>query len=1194
MAARSGQRLVSPVALVVMVVAIVFILILLFPQRVSFLGSRHLEHPDALSIAYLRALVRSDAGNTELKITLARQLLSIGKWQEASDVLHGIFTSGNQDSAELLLLRIDLAIQQLAALPKNSKRRQELKKELSIWINHLLPLELDVASQKKLASLMLRYNRPDIAAKIFRELAWQEKSRAMEYWVLAAKWMLASGQPGRAGEYYFKAYDRAKTDRERQEYASKGIDALLAASEYGKLLGYLDQVLKRYPENTAFLKIGISIARLQGDLQKAGNWNLLLVGLVPDDLDTLVRQRDIELQKGDLQLALHYARQVVAKSPGNRVSRKKLALIAEWAGQPQLAQQQWQWLADHDASTEHDQQLLRLAKINRDDAGIIHALSLLAQKRPLSKDEWEMLVWAWVHRGEPEQAEKKLTEYLKSHPEDRLAWHRLTLLQQDMGHYRDEIQSWKSIEQQFGERPDSILSQVELHWRLYEPDRAYAELKRVDDFDDVENEYHLALAGELGWREMDDELAFRAYQALWARDRSSSLAAKRLIALAVLDQQDDVAIRVVEQLPEENRDQILLYAMSMASQNQRNGLLGKILAHTEGNVRLQQYEAYWLFLAQWHSHENRHKAVVADLENALRLNPASAEVRSGLLWALLATGNKKKLAKYIRLWQKDIDDEPLLWSPYAIALKTIGHYRESLYWYARKARISPDDYLWLLDYADALDQAGWRNSAYRVRLYVLQYLRPKALQALNKDKKASGMLLRYTSLARDLKGNVAAQPWVRWLQKTAIENRDKLASEFVIAWFLSREAYAPARYWLMRQHVQRMQTTGWQQITLALADNDLQKIQRLLMKYDNLPITTQVVALRQTGKGQQALQLALENNSAAYRNKADASVLRQQAVDLLQGGYSDWGLDFDMHEISDLLVRSRDAHYRHGRQSWFVAVRGRQYQLSGTSTYDLSGIADEAEYRLDGGWFGKRNRFSGYVGNNNRADGNLSQAGASWQYLFSQNLSLRLMLDLNAVDEVSAPFRLAGVLDDVSLKLNASIGSREYLNLNLQYNEYQSRQGQSLGRGPQLDFELGHRLATGRNSWALSVQGNFENNALESVLPADIAARMPTGSRVADLVPAKVALLGLGISLNRGNPKRGYPNVASPRYMLSGWFGSDLANNQPSGRLEAGLGIRLFGSDELSFLAYYSRATSPLRPDRDFGLRLGYHYFLGR
>ncbi len=1194
MAARSGQRLISPVALVVMAVAIVFILVLLFPQRVSFLGSRYLQHPDALSIAYLRALVRSDAGNTELKIALARQLLSIGKWQEASDVLHGILASGKQDSAELLLLRIDMGIQQLAALPEKSRRRHELKKQLSIWINHLLPLELDIASQKKLASLMLSYNRPDIAAKIYRELAWQEKGRAEEYWALAARWMLASGLPGRAGEYYFKAYGEAKTDRERQDYASKGIDALLAASEYGKLLGYLDQVLKRDPGNTAFLKIGISIARLQGDLQKAGNWNLLLVGLEPDDLDNLVRQRDIELQKGDLQLALHYARQVVKRVPGNRTSRKKLALIAEWAGRPQLAQQQWLWLAEHDANPEHDRQLLRLARINRDDAAIIHALSLLAQKRPLNKEEWEMLIWARVHRGEPEQAETKLTEYLQTHPQDRVAWHRLILLQQDMGHYRDEIQSWKRIEQQFGEQPDSILSQVELHWRLYEPEQAFRELQRVDDFTEVENEYHLALAGELGWQERDDALAFRAYQALWARDRSNSLAARRLIALAVFDHQDEVALRVVEQLPEENRDQILLYAMSMASQNQREELLGKILAYAEGNTRLQQKEAYWLFRAQWHSHENRHEDVVADLENALRLNPVSAEIRSGLLWALLAIGNKTRLAKYIRLWRKEIDDQPMLWAPYAIALRTLGHDRDALYWYSRKAKANPEDYLWLLDYADTLDRVGWRNSAYRVRLYVLQYLRPRALRALRKDKKASDVLLRYASLTRDMQGQVLAQPWFRWMQKTAVVNRDKLATEFVIAWFLSREAYAPARYWLMKQHVQRMQTRGWQQISLAMADNDLAQIKRLLVKYDNLPITTQVAALRQTGKGQMALQLALENNPAAYMNKADTSVLRQQAVDLLQDGYSDWGVDFDVHEISDLLIRTRDAHYRHGRQSWFAAVRGGQHRFSGISTYDLSGIAEEAMLRLDGGWFGKRNRFDGYVGSNNRADSNVSQAGAGWQYLFSQNLSLKLAVDLNAMDEISAPFRLAGALDDVSLKLNARIGSREYLNLNLQYNDYHSRRGQRLGRGPQLDFDLGHRLATGWNSWALSVQGSFESNTLEAVLPADIAARMPAGASVADLVAAKVALLGLGISLNRGDPKRGYPNVASPRYMLSGWLGSDLANNQPSARLEAGLGMRLFGSDELSFLAYYSRATSPLRPDRDFGLRLGYRYFLGR
>ena len=56
----------------------------------------------------------------------------------------------------------------------------------------------------------------------------------------------------------------------------------------------------------------------------------------------------------------------------------------------------------------------------------------------------------------------------------------------------------------------------------------------------------------------------------------------------------------------------------------------------------------------------------------------------------------------MKTWRADASKKQALWGVYGLALVKVGQNKEALPWFERKSKTSPDDYLWLLTYADAL------------------------------------------------------------------------------------------------------------------------------------------------------------------------------------------------------------------------------------------------------------------------------------------------------------------------------------------------------------------------------------------------------------------------------------------------------------------------------------------------------------
>ena len=122
---------------------------------------------------------------------------------------------------------------------------------------------------------------------------------------------------------------------------------------------------------------------------------------------------------------------------------------------------------------------------------------------------------------------------------------------------------------------------------------------------------------------------------------------------------------------------------------------------------------------------------------------------------------------------------------------------------------------------------------------------------------------------------------------------------------------------------------------------------------------------------------------------------------------------------------------------------------------------------------------------------------------------------------------------------------------------------------------------------------NTQQNFLEDDLPSDMAARLPAGTELDDVVPTRYTFVGAGVSFARGIPGEEYPVVASPRYRFDLDAGYVMPDNDFGIGANFAIGTRILGSDELS-LNFGVDQTGSNTQDNSYSGSIKYQYFLGR
>jgi Tetratricopeptide repeat len=1123
-------------------------------------------HPDALSVAYLKALLQAAPGDQGVRLKLARQYLATDAWLPAEQVLEaGGAALMALPQAQWLLLQIQLA-QYRATAPAQAQRRQR-QQALAQKIQSLPTTGFTADQLARLAGISLQLGLPKEAMGFYALAAAEDPRKRVRWYVAAAHSALAANQPSRAGDYYRQAQRAAGEGPTAVEMAQAAVGAYEAADQGERALEVIRMSLQKHPENPGLLKHGVTLALAREQRRAAYAWNRRLLKQRPDDLVLLKRQLELALQWGRKKEALTYSRRIVRHASQDLAALRQYADLAEWNGRYAEALHALQKLATQTHAPKDYWQIQALAQNRYQVDAEMKALDILASRPDLKRAQILKIAGRYEYLGYPEKADRLFGMV----GQDRTLLSAQALLRERMGDPQAALEIRRRLAARPDSGPDDILLAARLLWQLGRAPEAYQMIKRLPAGYAPSDEWPALLIGELGWRQMDYKMAAAAYRRLW-RDRTKIAFARQRMILAYrqLGRPADTVAILEAGWRRSGDANDLLAALEEARQAEMWPVLGSLLDEaSRGAEPLAASSDYWLLKGDWHSHRQEYRQAFQAFRRALDLDPQAAAAADGLLWSLINIHDRSQLGHWLaRLAGRGLPPG----EGTAAALQVLGRFHEALAWYQARLDQHRNDALWLLDLADLLDHCGRADTALRVRKRALAVLTAMPDQ-ISDDRRVE--------LIAMLRGVPAAARWLTahpaGISRTALIN-----------WWLQRERWDAARFWLLQHHIRRMQLPGWQRLQLAMNEQDRPAVADLLAH--GLLADTGDRMTADSFLDRDDLALAEIDSSAALPSR-QSSPAAAAAARLPQYGE----LSFDTLQNGGLAITDRRTRWwtSQGRQSWELEAGRSAFEAIGDSGL-VTTPGSESTVNL--GW---RLRHKGVwdaqagLRNGNGATkfpvelAYRSPDGPRWQY--------GLRLRQNAATDAGVLMRMLGATDSLTAALDCRIDSRLSASLRGGWHRYQSLGGGGLARGQTAGGALTYRLVEGIHQLWLSAGGAWEHNTVAREMPADLQPMFAADTAPTALVPESYRDLGLTVHLGRGDLDVDFPQVASPRWFTELWFG----NVEPGAGLSvagrAGLGISLFGSDELGLKAEYdNRLDRTAGSDATLDAQLYYRYYFGR
>lgn len=1147
------------------------VFMLLFHEEDSLKATFERVRPDRISVLYLQLLMDTEPDDASLRLDLARQLVRIGDIDRAYLVLKPLLAQQGREATEARLLSLELDMKMYFSMAATDPAKENafatLGKKISAFIDESLPVDL----LPRVIRHSLEFGQPATAAKLYERWAGADNAHRFDHLKAAGYWYTAAGLPLSAAEVYDKAYASAGDDEQARQAALLAVDALQAADKAPLALTFIKNSLRRLTNDKALLDKAIALSLAIDDPKQAFAWGNARLSLTPDDPEQISRQMELALAAGMLDAALPLSERLSALRPEDRHIHERAAQIAEWAGKPDLALNQWIWLARQDKTDEAAiENALRLAKGLYAGETIIEMLTARSGRRALTGDELNNLVEAFNNVDNSAHLAVFLQGYLIKYPNEREAWNALAKAQEDAGLVSEAIATWRHAGERFDQPVQAAIQQSRLLWRAGEPEAALALLPRNRERAAPKDAGFWQLLADLSWELEQADTALLAYKSLWNTEAANELSAERLIQILKDNSQAQEAIAVARQAYRRfGQPRWLLLAMDTAVDFKLWKDLGKLLQTADADKRqFQPLEMYWLKRAQLHGHDGQTQQVLADYRQALKANPASVVAKEGVLWALIEQHDNRNLANSLRLWQQDAIATPSLWGVYGLGLSQLGRDEQALAWFERSVKLNHDNYLWLLTYADVLAKAGRADAALSLRQHVLFKLRAKLRQGNDPDESASLLQPAYLALVREMEGADFEEMTIQKLAAKGMD--DPVVRELAVAFHLSQENFDAARFWLLRAHAARQQTPVWQRLTLALADNDKATVADILSQEgDKLTLLSRVEPLKRLDRADEALVI-LDNylqtsddigmeQPELYRYRDELALQQSARVDLA----------WDIKSLGVIDINQSQARFTLPLSEKALAFQFRHNHLD-TSDSELALPAhDEFDLSLEGNYvFQSGDQLQLNIGGNLQNQESLVYGSIGLASRLADFLKANIRVGLNELSTETAQLRALGAKDTVSLILSAELTRQSFFQFDIDGHRYLSRQGSVFAEGYRINSILGYTLLRAMPAWQVRLQGSWESNSLEDNLPPELrSSLLSPAANVETMISQDYATMGVGTTFRYGLSEQEIPR--QPYLLVDAWIGWAWPSNELAYNARLGAGISLFKADVLSVSAFY-------------------------
>jgi len=1174
------KQLINPWSLSLIAFCLIAVLVLLMPKNSFLTNPALISKADTLSVAYLRALLKADSTNQELRLLYAEHLASIGKLEEARKQLKKVHVEEVEMPARVVLLNLKMSVLKQLRDPKNKNLRKQVEHALAA--GNALPVDaFSIEQWQQLADLMLQGGQTDLAAEVYLSLAHRDLRHKAGWLRQSAKWFLASGKSHRAATVQLKL---ALLTGELED-SKASVKYLLAANEPMKMMLVIGNMIAKFPNDKVLLQDAMQTSLSTRQESKGIIWGQSWLRSHAMDRDITQLLISLQLAVGQPDAAYKWSHKLSYMLPGDVGLHRQLANVAQWSGHSEEAYKQWQWLLKHEPSQHALMQTMFFANQLRDYPVAKQLLIRAQNEYGMSAKTLNKLVWLQEKLGQPKDSEATRVAYLDESPDDQRAWQDLALLREYLGKTEATEATWREVEKRFGKSAISTIHRAKMFVLMHRAVDAVMLMRSYAKKHHVKSVQFWKVYGDIAWGLEYHSDAYQAYTWLWEHDHVDSFEAQRLMILLREEGNVETTLKISKQAWLKFKDpDILLLAIESAVQVKRWKDVEELMASAVLQISLfRNNPRYWLAHANWMQHKNKFKLVEDDLFRVLHLSPANKEARIGLLWAWIQANKYQPLQDYLKLWQHEALGDKDYWQAYAAAYRSLHKHQQALFWFEKARKSNPNDMLWLLEYADSLGAAGQASGAWRLRQYVFTKIWPKS--HVNKDyikKNSLEMFEAQAWMKKELLGLPNAQAWVQPLIKHA---NNTIVREFAMRWYFGVGVESQASFWLMRQHAARLYVPAWQDLAQAMNRNDLDGIYRILATRSNeIDHVSKMLATRQLGLLDDAWELAMDTKLGTHRfNASERTTMLRHARNIAEKTPNAGHITLKMDSLSQLKLNQYKSRVYRSRDNLNMVL-----ELAETTLKPASSLANlptndhEYEVKLKSVYRIPRGNASAYLGMNSRrqkiplGDGHFVQWGAGLNWHPWQGGQIGLSLDANKTGVDTSAFRLVGMKDVLNLSFQTDLSSREYLTSSLKLNRYQTRKHEEMARGYTLEATIGERLglasSLAEEQMQVRLTGLMMRNRVQPNL-SQYAKSILVSNRVESVIPKTFSSLALSFNLQKDILDNNAAVGRSPLYLFDAGVGWQWPSSTPTYNLSCGVGLPVLGRDLLSVSTYVANTV---------------------
>ncbi|MFH2135174.1 MAG: tetratricopeptide repeat protein [Pseudomonadota bacterium] len=1139
-------------------VVVMIPLVMIFPKQDLLQQASQQKLGDALTISYLNNLQKADPGNLELRVLLAEHRIAIRDAEGLDELLAPVLGSESARwRAKGLLVQYKYLTLRFHESARHSILYRQLLRQRIDTLTQLHKRYWPIQTMVYLAGQADQLHERGISSLLYQRISDASETRSTGWFSIMGRQELGRGNYELAAHLYFIARRKAGTLSEQRKYLLAGVRALISGNLLTQAMRGIDRNVGNLADDSETLYALIQAARAANDQDRAvrytkrllhlswkgGTDGAVLAWLQQLDLSwigianaaaetatTTASQKPapyvrknyelayrVFLENGQLKEAFQVAETIVRHSPQEKIWHQRLAQVAEWSGNQQVALREHLWLYRHGGGREAESAVLRLASSLHDSDALLDVWQRVAARQKLDDVQWNNLENLFEKTGRQREGIKFFEQRYAA---DHQVWQLETAarLAERNGEDDRARDMYLRLSKRHGENAEWTKKIAHFHLRKGEYQQAYDLLHKNRGLADEKDVHYWKALADLAWQLQLDSEATESYRRMAEGGELARGDFSRLIyLLSDSKQEEKAALAELAYSRYDDRDMLLraleLYAITGNRKKQQH-----LFESAAKNRKLDVSGSarFYLLRGQYFHAGGDFQLARADFFRAASIAPNDANISTAFLWLLIdgndLSGLRTAVAQVIA---RGDQENPAYWGVLAAAYQTLGQPARAVAYYTRQIKQSKQDFLWLVNYAEVLEQARLVGMAARVRrhawlqardllhrnhpgrLYSQEMLVAARLAIENDPGDAASSLMREVLrqdrlLAQDevVSRNVGdlSLGWALSLNARDDE-MERRVNDLVLGWAVSQERASNAKAWLWQRYARSLNRPLWASSTVALADKNVEQLSALLDRQGNgLTMLTRHDVANAVGRPGEA-------QSIIYQGLADdpqSDEAHQRLSEDMLAAATELNVGWREEKTGSLHRLVQEVRVEMPVSS---ALRvGAEYWKARQSNNELSALGDIPSLERV---TGLRLKHHGKLGDTEvvmrrrQEYSNTVESHVIHDMSIAPRLQLHFGAEFNAVANESNELQVFGMRNQTSLRLFYTLSQREYMQVESAWSRYRTQTGSDLGSGKYLSWEFGYKVRTGYPDLNVRVNGlhtrlsGIQNAVLDLASDAD-------------------------------------------------------------------------------------------------------------